>query len=179
MTWRCCVTSRIFSGRWRRMRLRGGPGRHRRSGPGPHSVARARAGNWRGRQAAETAGCPFDGGGFTISVVLDLDATIVICHSEKESAAKTWKRTFGFHPLLCFSRNGEALAGLLRPGTLARTRRPTTSPCSTRRWRRSPTVTVRATTSSSGATRPAPPRLPAPHPQPARAGDVSGRNRAG
>jgi hypothetical protein len=49
--------------------------------------------------------------------VLDIDATIVACHSEKESAAATWKHTFGFHPLLCFlDGTGEALAGLLRAG---------------------------------------------------------------
>ncbi len=52
---------------------------------------------------------------------LDFDATITIAHSEKENAAATWKRTFGFHPLLCFLDRGdiaagEALAGLLRPG---------------------------------------------------------------
>ena len=52
---------------------------------------------------------------------LDFDATITIAHSEKESAAPTWKRTFGFHPLLCFLdrpevAGGEALAGMLRPG---------------------------------------------------------------
>lgn len=52
---------------------------------------------------------------------LDFDATITIAHSEKENAAATWKRTFGFHPLLCFLdrpevAGGEALAGLLRAG---------------------------------------------------------------
>lgn len=52
---------------------------------------------------------------------LDFDATITVAHSEKENAAATWKRTFGFHPLLCFLdrpdvAGGEALAGLLRPG---------------------------------------------------------------
>lgn len=57
------------------------------------------------------AGRPVDG------LVLDIDATIVICHSEKESATRTWKKTFGYHPLLCFLDNtGEALAGLLREG---------------------------------------------------------------
>jgi hypothetical protein len=30
---------------------------------------------------------------------LDFDATITIAHSEKENAAATWKRTFGFHPV--------------------------------------------------------------------------------
>jgi hypothetical protein len=49
--------------------------------------------------------------------VLDIDATIVLSHSEKEAAAPTWKHTFGYHPLLCFlDATGEALAGMLRPG---------------------------------------------------------------
>ncbi len=52
---------------------------------------------------------------------LDFDATITIAHSEKENAAATWKRTFGFHPLLAFLdrpdiAGGEGLAALLRPG---------------------------------------------------------------
>lgn len=56
-----------------------------------------------------------------VELCLDFDATITISHSEKENAAATWKRTFGFHPLLCFLdrpdiAGGEALAGLLRPG---------------------------------------------------------------
>jgi hypothetical protein len=50
-------------------------------------------------------------------VVLDLDASIVLCHSEKENASATWKKTFGYHPLLCFlDGTGEALSGLLREG---------------------------------------------------------------
>jgi len=50
-------------------------------------------------------------------LVLDLDATVVTCHSDKEQAAATCKGGFGFHPLLCFLDNtGEALAGLLRAG---------------------------------------------------------------
>ncbi len=52
---------------------------------------------------------------------IDFDATITIAHSEKENAAATWKRTFGFHPVLAFLdrpeiAGGEALAGLLRKG---------------------------------------------------------------
>jgi hypothetical protein len=53
---------------------------------------------------------------------IDFDATVTVSHSEdKENAAKTWKKTFGFHPLLAFLdrpdvSGGEALAGLLRPG---------------------------------------------------------------
>jgi hypothetical protein len=50
-------------------------------------------------------------------LVIDLDATIVICHSEKQAAAPTFKGTFGYHPMLAYLDNtGEALAGLLRPG---------------------------------------------------------------
>ena len=50
-------------------------------------------------------------------LVIDLDASLVTCHSEKESAAATFKGGFGYHPLLAFLDNtGEALAGLLRPG---------------------------------------------------------------
>ena len=49
--------------------------------------------------------------------ILDIDATLVTAHSEKEGAAGTYKRGFGFHPLLCFEANtGEALSGILRPG---------------------------------------------------------------
>ena len=32
-------------------------------------------------------------------IVLDVDATIVVSNSEKEQAALTFQRTFGFHPL--------------------------------------------------------------------------------
>jgi hypothetical protein len=33
---------------------------------------------------------------------ITLDATLVTAHSEKEPAAPTYKREFGFHPLLQF-----------------------------------------------------------------------------
>lgn len=55
-------------------------------------------------------------------LIVDIDATISIAHSEnKENAAATWKHTFGFHPLLSYLdrteiSGGEALAGLLRKG---------------------------------------------------------------
>lgn len=49
--------------------------------------------------------------------VIDIDATLVGSHSDKEHAAPTYKRTFGFHPLLAYlDATGEALAGVLRPG---------------------------------------------------------------
>jgi len=52
---------------------------------------------------------------------VDLDATLVAAHSEKENATPTFKRGFGFHPLLSFidhgsAGTGEPLAVLLRPG---------------------------------------------------------------
>ena len=51
------------------------------------------------------------------TVVLDVDATIVIAHSEKENAAPTFKRTFGFHPLGVWCDNSqELLAAQLRTG---------------------------------------------------------------
>lgn len=73
----------------------------------------------RGRAWAAGAGPDLTGPG--AELCLDFDATITIAHSEKENAAATWKKTFGFHPLLCFLdrpdiAGGEALAGLLRPG---------------------------------------------------------------
>jgi hypothetical protein len=54
-------------------------------------------------------------------IPVDLDATIVLAHSEKEQAAPTWKKTYGFHPLAAFADHGagaggEALAIVLRPG---------------------------------------------------------------
>jgi len=54
-------------------------------------------------------------------VVIDIDATLVEAHSDKEGAAPTFKRGFGFSPILAFldhgeGGTGECLAGLLRPG---------------------------------------------------------------
>lgn len=54
-------------------------------------------------------------------IPVDIDATIVIAHSEKEKAAPTWKKTYGFHPLAAFADHGagaggEPLAILLRAG---------------------------------------------------------------
>jgi hypothetical protein len=50
-------------------------------------------------------------------IILDLDSTLLTAHSEKEGAAPTWKRGFGFHPILCtLDATKEALAAQLRPG---------------------------------------------------------------
>jgi hypothetical protein len=82
-------------------------------------AARAQAREVAWAQAAETGRLASSSvGGFTIAgLVLDMDATLVVCHCDKECASKTWKRTYGFHPLMCFlDSTGEALAGILRPG---------------------------------------------------------------
>lgn len=54
-------------------------------------------------------------------LVIDLDATLVTAHSDKENAAPTYKRGYGFHPLCAFvdhgaAGTGEPVAMLLRPG---------------------------------------------------------------
>jgi hypothetical protein len=50
-------------------------------------------------------------------VVLDVDATLVTAHSEKEGAAVTFKKGFGYHPLGVWCENTqESLALMLRPG---------------------------------------------------------------
>lgn len=50
-------------------------------------------------------------------VTIDLDATLLGSHSEKEGAAGNFKGGFGFHPMLAyFDESQEAAAGMLRPG---------------------------------------------------------------
>jgi Transposase DDE domain group 1 len=51
-------------------------------------------------------------------LTLDFDASLVELHSEKELAAPTYKKGFGYHPLFAFlDETGEALAAKLRPGS--------------------------------------------------------------
>jgi hypothetical protein len=50
-------------------------------------------------------------------IIIDIDATLITAHSEKDGAAGTFKGGFGFHPLLAYlDETREALAGVLRPG---------------------------------------------------------------
>jgi len=54
-------------------------------------------------------------------LIVDLDATLVGSYSDKEQAAPTFKRGYGFHPLCAFvdhggDGTGEPLTTLLRPG---------------------------------------------------------------
>lgn len=76
--------------------------------------AKVRAGVWRRVTipASRVAGTDLGG-----RVVLDVDATLVAAHSQKEKAAPTFKRGFGYHPLVVFCDNTqEMLAIQLRPG---------------------------------------------------------------
>nr|WP_242624113.1 IS1380 family transposase [Micromonospora kangleipakensis] len=66
-----------------------------------------------GPPAAKAAGRDIGAG----MVVLDVDSTIVIAHSDKDGAAPTYKHSYGFHPILVTCDNtGELLVVKLRPG---------------------------------------------------------------
>jgi hypothetical protein len=50
-------------------------------------------------------------------LTLDVDATLITAHSEKEKAAGNYKGGYGFHPLQVYlDETREGLGGLLRPG---------------------------------------------------------------
>ena len=96
------------------------------SGYCPEAIDQARA---VARERAWAAGAAPE------SVTLDIDATLVDAHSEKEDAAPTYKGGFGFSPMVCFVRRdqrgpgrgaaaGQRLAPSVPPTTL------TSSSCS-------------------------------------------------
>jgi len=79
--------------------------------------ARARAQAW----ALAGAQAPGHARSVTDPLIIDVDATLVTSHSDKENAAPTFKKGFGFHPLCAFldhgaQGTGELLAIQLRPG---------------------------------------------------------------
>ena len=81
--------------------------------------ARARAHAWNLIAQAERGFPWLEVAGKTLTgwLVTDMDATLITAHSEKEKAAPTWKKGYGFHPLAAWCRNTrECLAMLLRPG---------------------------------------------------------------
>ncbi|TDB84200.1 IS1380 family transposase [Actinomadura sp. 7K534] len=88
---------------------------------GPAALRAIRTARAQARQRAWALagpGAPGAGGGL---IPVDLDATIVLAHSDKDQAAPTWKRTFGHHPMTAFidhgpGGTGEAAALVLRPG---------------------------------------------------------------
>ena len=66
---------------------------------------------------AEARARVWDAGARPSSITLNIDATLLTAHSEKELAAGNYKRGYGFHPLACYlDETGEALAAILRPG---------------------------------------------------------------
>ena len=74
-------------------------------------LERLRAAHARGRKGAWRLGVRPE------RVAIDLDATLITSHSDKEGAAGNFKGGFGFHPPLAyFDESAEAAAGLLRPG---------------------------------------------------------------
>jgi Transposase DDE domain group 1 len=59
----------------------------------------------------------WDAGARPESITLNIDATLVAAHAEKELAAGNYKHGYGFHPICCYlDETGEALAAILRPG---------------------------------------------------------------
>jgi hypothetical protein len=117
-----------------------GPGEYRR-------LAGARAA---ARAAAWAAGA----GPGSDEAIIDVDATIVRCRSDKQDAAPTHKQTYGDFPLLAMIAEtggvSPACSGRARPG---RTRPKTTSSCSPRR---SPSYLTTGSRVTSLATTPPP-----------------------
>jgi hypothetical protein len=79
------------------------------------AIRRARAS---ARAAVWQLSCPVPAAG---EVIVDLDATLIAAHSEKQNATPNFKRGFGFHPVMAFvdhgaGGTGEPLAAMLRPG---------------------------------------------------------------
>ncbi len=108
-----CVSwpiSRSSLAKWPRCRRHGGPSRPidavgistHRLGPGQGAL--------RGLRSRVRTGF----------YIIDLEATLVGAHSEKEGAAPNYKHGFGFSPLIAFlDATGEPLAARLRPGNAA------------------------------------------------------------
>jgi Transposase DDE domain group 1 len=59
----------------------------------------------------------WDAGARPQTITLNIDATLLTAHSEKELAAGNYKHGYGFHPIGCWlDETGEPLAAILRPG---------------------------------------------------------------
>src|SRR5215472_3421225 len=93
----------------------------RLAGDAPAVLQEIRKARATARQRAwELAGCAAPGADGSL-IPVDIDATLVTAHSDKQQAAPTWKKTYGFHPLTVFADHGsggsgEPLAIMLRPG---------------------------------------------------------------
>ncbi len=75
----------------------------------------ARTAAWRAGAVPTAVADPASG-----PLCVDIDATLVTSHSDKQGTAGTYKGGYGFHPLMAYldrgDGTGEGLAGLLRPG---------------------------------------------------------------
>ena len=85
------------------------------------AIAAIRAARATARAAVWARRTPFADDSSQGQVIVDLDATLIGSHSDKEHATPNFKRGFGFHPMLAFvdhgaGGSGEPLVGLLRPG---------------------------------------------------------------
>ena len=59
----------------------------------------------------------WDAGARPETLTLNIDATLLTAHSDKERAAGNYKHGYGFHPIGCWlDETGEPLAAILRPG---------------------------------------------------------------
>ena len=77
----------------------------------PVLLAAVRDARARARERAWAAGAA------PARIIIDIDATLITSHSDKQGAAGTFKGGFGFHPLLAYlDETREALAAVLRPG---------------------------------------------------------------
>lgn len=66
---------------------------------------------------AEARARVWDAGARPETLTLNIDATLLTAHSEKERAAGNYKHGYGFHPIGCWlDETGEPLAAILRPG---------------------------------------------------------------
>ena len=80
------------------------------------SIDDARLGRVRSARA-EARTRVWDAGARPDTITLNIDATLLTAHSEKELAAGNDKHGYGYHPLNCYlDETGEALAAILRPG---------------------------------------------------------------
>src|SRR5829696_5517710 len=85
---------------------------------GERGLAGLRLARARARRRAWQAGAWVQG-----LLAIDVDATLITAHSDKQGAAGTYKGGFGFHPLAAWldrgDGTGEPLAAVLRPGNAA------------------------------------------------------------
>jgi len=73
----------------------------------------------------------WDAGARPDTITLNIDATLLSAHSDKEWAAGNYKHGYGFHPLGCWlDETGEALGAILRPGNPGSNQLRITSLCS-------------------------------------------------